>query len=46
MKTTMKQAWLTAPGGPWERGGSIPKPGPGQMLVKVKMRLYLQTDRQ
>lgn len=42
----MKQAWLTAPGGPWElREVPIPKPGPGQMLVKVKCgSICKQTD--
>ena len=46
MKGTMRQAWLVAPGGPWEiREVPIPEPGPGQMLVKIHCgSICKQTD--
>lgn len=46
MEGMMKQAWLVAPGGPWEiREVPIPKPGPGQLLVKIHAgSICKQTD--
>jgi len=43
---TMKQAWLMGKGGPWEiREVPIPKPGPGQLLIKMKASsICNQTD--
>ena len=45
-QTTMKQGWLNGKFGPWEvREVPVPKPGPGQVLVKVHAgSICKQTD--
>ncbi len=42
----MKQVWLVGKGGPWKiKDVPIPKPGPGQLLIKMRMcSICNQTD--